>query len=382
MIAILILSTNTIYATLKRLNNNPGTVADYATIDAAISGQATWDTLYVEPSATTYNLVTNTISGGFGGSSFIQGYINAPNKVIVGNGYFLDNGNINYTPPPLQSNKLSSNIGANIIGQTIQSVMLGNNTTCIGLNFQTKIRQQQLLAPYTVNGVNIVSCQISEGISFITTQNISNTNSTVSNIKIRKCFIFKGIEFQLQDPLNYFNVNNFTCENNIILATNNNSISMNFNATDFVFRNNVCTKGYYCRNAYCANNIFIDSDTTHYFFMDNNVKNNIFVAPTFSLSNAANAVNNQFNVNQSTLFNPLNIFGGQDADYYLANFSPAIGAGVPNGATPVDCGAFGGPDPYKLSGIPPFPTIYELSVPAVIPAGTQMNITLSTRSNN
>ncbi|WP_315820967.1 hypothetical protein [Paraflavitalea speifideaquila] len=48
-----------------------------------------------------------------------------------------------------------------------------------------------------------------------------------------------------------------------------------------------------------------------------------------------------------------------------------------------DCGAFGGNDPYKLSGIPAIPSIYLLTVPASIPSGSSsMNVTFSTRNNN
>ena len=45
--------------------------------------------------------------------------------------------------------------------------------------------------------------------------------------------------------------------------------------------------------------------------------------------------------------------------YSLAPNSPAIGAGY-NG---VDCGIFGGPTPYELSGLPSRPWIYELMAP-------------------
>lgn len=64
--------------------------------------------------------------------------------------------------------------------------------------------------------------------------------------------------------------------------------------------------------------------------------------------------------------------------------SPALAAGLTVGTvvTP-DCGAFGATDPYKLSGIPNIPSIYTLTVPVSIPAGTNsMNVTISTRNNN
>ena len=44
-----------------------------------------------------------------------------------------------------------------------------------------------------------------------------------------------------------------------------------------------------------------------------------------------------------------------------------------------ECGMFGGLTPYKLSGIPPIPTIYELNVPAV---GNTLPVQVKARSNN
>lgn len=390
LIATMSVVNHSAYATLKRLNNNPGVVADYTNIDDALNGQSTWDTLYVEPSATTY-LITQTFSFGENPdlSDFVSGYLEAWGKVIIGNGYDFDNGNLNYTPPPLQNIKLPSKIGAaldfaslGLPGQNSQYLRISNMCTCIGLTFVNEVRQMDLITPFnfhSIYDINLISCKFEMGINFrISSQKLLSVN----DIKIRKCFC-EGIYFFNGMSKGTLEIDNFIIENNIIRGTANSIIlvddSMDVNG--LIVRNNVFTKAFYCKSAYCANNIFLDTDTAHYFFKDNNLKNNIFVAPSFSITNTANAVNNQFNIDPNLLFIPLNIFGGPDAEYYLASGSPAIGAGVPNGSIPVDCGAFGGPDPYRLSGIPPFPTIYSLSTPTVIPAGTNMNLTISTRSN-
>ncbi|MEQ1554417.1 MAG: hypothetical protein ABL929_09580, partial [Ferruginibacter sp.] len=72
-----------------------------------------------------------------------------------------------------------------------------------------------------------------------------------------------------------------------------------------------------------------------------------------------------------------------DGQWRLKAGSPAIAAGeTVLGITP-DCGAYGTADPYVLSGIPPIPTIYLLTVPAAIASNaTTMPITISTKSNN
>lgn len=58
-----------------------------------------------------------------------------------------------------------------------------------------------------------------------------------------------------------------------------------------------------------------------------------------------------------------NIFLGSDnnstdGQYQLKENSPAKNAGEDG----VDLGAFGGPDPYVLSGVPSIPVIYQLNV--------------------
>lgn len=65
-----------------------------------------------------------------------------------------------------------------------------------------------------------------------------------------------------------------------------------------------------------------------------------------------------------------------DGRWELAAGSPASGAGVGG----IDCGIFGGIGAYKLSGIPPIPTIYNLIAPAS--AGNTMQVIISTRVNN
>ena len=88
---------------------------------------------------------------------------------------------------------------------------------------------------------------------------------------------------------------------------------------------------------------------------------------------------NQQNKAWATIFN---LTGSYDGKYSLKSGSPAIGAGT-LGAGTTDAGIFGGATPYRLSGIPPVPTIYALTSPqGTTPAGNIVQINLSTRSNN
>ena len=96
--------------------------------------------------------------------------------------------------------------------------------------------------------------------------------------------------------------------------------------------------------------------------------------------------NNKFNVVFSTgstnnvfIGSPYDV-AGQTADgkYHLKSGGPAIGAGIGG----VDLGIYGGPNPYKLSGIPSIPAFYKLTAPSNNATGNPYTITFSVRSNN
>ncbi len=91
--------------------------------------------------------------------------------------------------------------------------------------------------------------------------------------------------------------------------------------------------------------------------------------------NTGNGSNNLQSITTTALFTSYT--SGTETRYTLNPTGPGIGAGF-NG---VDCGIFGGPDPYKPSGIPPFPTIYSLSAPNTTTSST-LPVTISTRSND
>lgn len=98
---------------------------------------------------------------------------------------------------------------------------------------------------------------------------------------------------------------------------------------------------------------------------------NIGTATQFPIGNG-----NQQNISWNTIFK---LTGSWDGKYMLATGSPALAAGFGG----IDCGIFGGSNPYHLSGIPPFPTIYSLSSPqGPIPLGNTIQIDVSTRTNN
>ncbi len=203
----------------------------------------------------------------------------------------------------------------------------------------------------TVNDVVIQRCNITNSI---------NINAS-SNVIVKNCFIGNSI-----------NINSGV--NTQVL----NSIVKSFvhvaPAASAVLTNNVLAVNSYgsiptiCNTTY-RNNIFLNMVTVVNYsncVLENNIANNAQFAATNG---------NQINVDMTTVF--INPATGLDKDLQLKVGSPAIAAGVGG----INCGAFGGITPYKLSLIPPVPSIYKLVGPPAA-VGASMNVTISTRSNN
>jgi hypothetical protein len=165
--------------------------------------------------------------------------------------------------------------------------------------------------------------------------------------------------------------------NSNVFYVNANSIG-----TGNIVRNNVFKTGgdVQLTNFYVANNLFLCGQNST--FLNSIVKNNIFTFNQTGVTVGPLNVNGNNLVSQTEASLIVNT-GSDDGRFQLAGGSPAIGGGVDIGGNKPNCGAFGGNDPYKLSGIPGIPTIYSLTVPASIPLGSPtMNVTFSTRNNN
>ena len=89
-------------------------------------------------------------------------------------------------------------------------------------------------------------------------------------------------------------------------------------------------------------------------FSNNMVANNVCSGLQFP------APNNLQNVDMNLVFDLSD--PSFDGKYRLIDdpTNPAIGYGL----TGIDCGMFSGPDPYRLSGIPNVPAVYQFFAPA------------------
>ncbi|MCX6210803.1 MAG: hypothetical protein NTZ59_15195, partial [Bacteroidetes bacterium] len=128
-----------------------------------------------------------------------------------------------------------------------------------------------------------------------------------------------------------------------------------------------------------ANTIFINNITS------NSASNSpVFTNP----GSTGNVFNVDFSNNAYFLGYPNNTSGSTtlnspDARFRLSATSPAKNAGIiPGTATATDCGAYGGTNPYKASGIPPIPSFYKLNAPSSTATGNRYTLTFRVKRNN
>lgn len=321
MIMLLLLSSQFLQAKVWRVNNNAGTMPHFVQPSEANASPlvSAGDTIYLEGSATNYAAFNLT-----------------KKLIFIGPGYLLAgfDGNTG-----LQFNTNSATVNTFI------------DTAASGSKFMGLIITASLSG--AVDNLVFERCQV----------NIATwvTGSVISNLQINKCL------------MSSFRLNAFVTED---LSITNCMVESSFSNTggrNTLFRNNVINNlSMTISNAYLSNNIFTGSALTH---TSCTIKYNIATGAILPVGN-----NNQNSISHNTIFAGGN---SKDGKFRLTATSPAIGAGEPiNGVTP-DCGMFGTPDPYRLSGIPAIPSIYELTVPASVPStASSMTITVSTRSNN
>lgn len=327
-------------ATVRRVGffATPVPGVDYTTLQLAHDAAAAGDTIYMFPGA----------------------YMNcnvAKKLIIFGPGYFLNpadptypgNSGLQATTNTTTSNAFFSlNAGSNgteVYGCNFD-YYVGINGASGNILFKRcrfKSTGGGIILMYAnCNQVTFQQCVIEDRIQ------VQNSNITITNLSFINClFAFQfGVGFNLA-------------------ASNTLASGLIQNC---VFAGNVST------NALSDGSWLIQNSISQLFgFSGANILyvNNIGTGGQFPAGNG-----NQQNVAWNTIFN---LTGSWDGKYALKTGSPAVGAGVGG----IDCGIFGGPSPYRLSGIPAMPTIYSISSPqGTIPSGNTIQIDISTRSNN
>ncbi|HPE77073.1 MAG TPA: hypothetical protein PLC80_13355 [Draconibacterium sp.] len=348
-ILCLAVSYFTVNAKVWTVDNNAGASADYSVLQNAIDKASAGDTLYVTGSPNYYD-----------GSTMVR-----LNKklILIGPGFFLGE----------NSNTQSSNQTAKIYSMEIGEG--ADNSLIMGLDFYSSSRE----------------------ILFSKDKRDGSVGSSPANNVVIKRNLIESLDLNYASGTvieqNYFynNGNNVhldnTCSNTLIQNNIMNSGSSyyatiygdsNYELSNTVVKNNTLSNGLYRIHAVeISNNIFITGTLND--CDKNTVKNNVFVSaeeaiPTESTANVLNK--NIFSVTASELF--VEATQTVDNDYILSTDSPAKGAGIDG----IDAGAFGGLNPYKLSGLSPIPSIYELTTNGIGTLEEGIKVTIKAKSNN
>ncbi len=303
----------------NRLADNPSANI-YSDIQTAHDAAFSGDTLMIE-----------------GSSQIYSGFTCTKRLVIKGPGYYLV-GN-----PDLSANKLAAGLSTTSFGEGSDGCVV------MGIEFYSSIGIND-------DNITVRRCILGQ----------VNMSYDIQNFTVSEC-IFSGSGY-LSGSL----ATNLVVSNNIFTNT---GIYIQDGSTG-VFLNNVVT----CDNVAIPsgfdikNNIFFTTEKANTTFPplpDPNVSHNISITDHFGTDN-----NNQANVSEASLFLGA-LTESTDGKWQLKVGSPAIGAGESG----VDCGAFGGPQPYILSGLPVGPVIYELNVSSYATEDNKLPVTIKVKSH-
>lgn len=325
-------------AKIWRVNNNNAISADFRSLQAAIDSVDANDTIYVEGSSISYAATDES-------SFFITKAL-----TIIGPGYFLgeNDSTLFLKTPATLSNRIS--ILPDAEGTTIKGLIIPN--AYIGASNITIIRNY-------IQG----DCRLATYFHGDTAKNI-----LISNVIFNGNYFKSAISDWPATAINSFFTNNIIAT--IELHGGGNTITNNTLTKNSLYGFSGSVNGFsiVTENANISNNICLGKIYTGY---------NTSTYPVEWIS-ANNTLNNNFtNINASDHYIG-ETENAPDKQYMLKADSPAIGAGV-NGE---DCGAFGGIEPYVLSGLPPIPHIYELSAPLQGSAHTGLPVKIKVKTQN
>jgi hypothetical protein len=326
------------------VDSNPGSTAkDFANLPSAQTGAAAGDTLYLVGSPVYYT----------GERIYLTKRL-----VIIGPGYFLNENpdtQTNINPASIWSYNTCEAIifepgssGTVLMGVTVLgSITVNANNILLKRNHFALYPSGACNSSNVINASNVMMVQ-----NYIETIGASNTPPLVQVTAGRSGIVFAN---------NYFSHNCSGCGGGILALSSPASSSLEVS-------NNIFKGGFSVANSIVQNNFF-NTDNT-FLASASIVRNNIHTNGYLPAGNG--------NINSSSLGLRFVDTGSMDGRWKLKPTSPGLGAGFGG----VDVGIFGGPEPYVLSGIPPIPTIYSLTAPAVGEKNTGLPIQIKVKSNN
>lgn len=353
MLALLSISAN---AAVWRVNNNPVVDADFNAISTAISTAAVGDTIYLEGSVTSYGAMSVT-----------------KQLTIIGTGYFITE---NDSTQAFQSPSLLSSV-------TISSA--ANGTVLTGLQVQASFSSSSGgLIRIQANDVTIDRCYLYNTVSQGDRGTVVYIEPSKNNVTIKRSFIYRDngnvccsdprINIDVQSGSTNIYILNNIIKNGMkglnITNYTSRAIRLANNATA-VIQGNVINGVVEVYNSIYNNNIHIAGNYSELNMIQ--VAHNIGNATQYGTANG-----NQSSVDMSTVFEYGPSGENVDNHYMLKAGSPALGAGVSG----IDAGAFGGDEPYYLSGIPAIPAVFEATIPTIVTTTSGLNINTKIKAHD
>lgn len=318
-------------------NTSSGVTAQYTTLSAAVSAAVDGDIIYLYPSSASY------------GSATINKKL-----TIIGPGY-----NVQQNP----SLQINTYVGNGVVDNL--TFTAGSNGSLItGIDINVIVMNGQA-------NIALTRCKIRAYCTLDNTNNI----------------LFEGCFFEWTgNAANPYSINAFTNNNGLIIRNNIFGAAKGNSSWYEIGIQPSCT-------AIVENNVF----RWYNGFYNSIVRNNLFlynVANVIVVGTYGNLYQNNVLVSNQTGLGSTNIIAVPEANicegyptqgnrsfddrYMLKTGSPAIGAGIGG----IDCGVFAGPTPYKLSGIPFVPLIYQVNAPPTGNAASGIDINVKIRANN
>jgi hypothetical protein len=327
LLLLLVIASTTSSAKIWRVNNNQFIPADFSTGQPAIEAAVAGDTIFFEPSATAY------------------GDLDVKKRLIlIGPGYWLtENGH-------QRTNQNPATVGV--------------------ITFRTASAGSFIKGMVVSGVVSVLASDISIENNIIAGVVFNNT-AAISNILIAKNWIFGPSGAPNGIASGTHTVTNLFIRNNVISVswmpiTLNSTIVFNVDIRNNILHTNSYTN--HIPNAVFYNNIITGGSLT---FTNSTSSNNL------SINGAVGSENNNIS-NIDVQETPIFVGGSTiDNQFRLHSNSPAKGHGIGG----VDCGIFGGDDPYVLSGIVGIPAITSFNATAAGNDDIPIKVTISAVSN-
>lgn len=339
-------------ATIRTVSNDPANPAQFASIQAAVNAAAAGDTIYVNPSITTY-VGPVTIS---------------KRLVMIGGGYKSSN-QLGYSTTVGEFTFDRS--GGDPSGSVICGFNIGTQLSVRG-GFPT-------ISNVTVFRNRIAGLVVQGGNNWLIYNNIITGSFVLSNGSIPNNIIIQNNIFGGAVFGNTGNAN-FLIDHNLFVGS------------PFVILNNI-------QFATITNNIFatITSATImNSSVISNNFNNNLSVnsnigatAPTNSFAGGPNTAAGNFVAVDPLFVNAPSGAYNANYDYRLQSSSPVKNAGTDG----TDLGIYGGAFPFPSGGgsgsgfdtsaLPPIPQVTSVNIQnGTLPSGAQLKVTIQATVNN